>query len=192
MFLTFPCIIHSIFVDDLNIEELLQYVQDQKKSSPGVKKSNAGGWQSDDQCYLSDNPLKKVIDREMEKFFADKTIFNQSFTAKMKDMWINCNKPGDYNYSHNHPGSDLSGILWLKTPPKGGNIVFESPFSFVQYKLIESYNEDFREKSNLHSWFYIEPQERLMILFPSHLNHSVSANKSDEERISVAFNISFS
>ena len=30
-----------------------------------------------------------------------------------------------------------------------------------------------------------------MILFPSHLAHRVNENKSDEDRISIAFNIKF-
>ena len=30
-----------------------------------------------------------------------------------------------------------------------------------------------------------------MILFPSHLAHRVNENKSDEDRISIAFNIIF-
>jgi uncharacterized protein (TIGR02466 family) len=55
-----------------------------------------------------------------------------------------------------------------------------------------NYSEEFKKSTNAYDWFYIEPQEGLMIMFPSHLNHSVTSNKSDQERISVAFNISFS
>ena len=51
---------------------------------------------------------------------------------KMNSMWININGPGNYNHSHNHPGCDLSGVLWLKVPENSGNIVFESPQSFTQ------------------------------------------------------------
>jgi len=193
MFLTFPCPIHTIFTDLQNKTELIDYVYTQKNSSEGVKKSNAGGWQSDNQYYTKNyNPIRNLIDFELSKFFSNKEIFSNIFTAKVKDLWINCNGPGDYNYSHNHPGSDMSGVLWLQTPENSGNIVFESPFSFNQYKLIDNYSEDFRNKSNIHTWFYLQPQEGLMILFPAHLNHSVSKNKSNQDRISVAFNLSLS
>ena len=190
MFLTFPCPIHTIFVDIPNIDELVQYVYQESKENVGVKRSNAGGWQSDD-TYHGDNPITRIIHPQMESFFADKSLFKESLTVKMNSLWINLNKPGDYNHSHNHPGCDLSGILWLKVPPKSGNIVFESPHSFTQYKLLNNYSEEFINKINMHDWFYIEPQVGLMILFPSHLNHSVSQNKSDQDRISVAFNFSF-
>ena len=191
----FPCIIHTFFLETFNQykDELITYVQQEKIKSPGVKRSNAGGWQSThDYNQKENNPIKHLIDAQLENYFNDKQIFNNFSTAKMNSMWINCNNTGDYNHSHNHPGCDFSGVLWLKVPENSGNLVFESPFSFQQYKLLLNYSEEFKKSTNAYDWFYIEPQEGLMIMFPSHLNHSVTSNKSDQERISVAFNISFS
>ena len=37
--------------------------------------------------------------------------------------------------------------------------------------------------------FEIEPLEGVIVLFPSDLTHSVQKNTSDEDRISVSFNI---
>lgn len=190
MFLTFPCPIHTFILDIPNVEDLVQFVYTERRRSDGVKKSNAGGWQSEDN-YNGDNPITSIIHPHMEKLFADRSLFKESLSVKMNSLWINLNEPGNYNHSHNHPGSDLSGVLWLKVPPKSGNIVFESPHSFTEHKLLNSYSKEFVSNNNLHDWFFIEPQAGLLILFPSHLNHSVTQNKSDQDRISVAFNLSF-
>tara|TARA_X000001036_G_C20684750_1_gene807201 strand:- start:1598 stop:2182 length:585 start_codon:yes stop_codon:yes gene_type:complete len=190
MFLTFSCPIHTIHLDIPNIDELVQYAYQESKISEGVKKSNAGGWQSFDDYHGVDNPISKVIHLYLQEFFNNREIFSKNSTMKMNSMWININNPGNYNHSHNHPGSDLSGVLWLKVPKDSGNIVFESPNSFAQAKLMEAYSQKFKDEHTLHDWFFMQPQVGLLILFPSHLNHSVTKNDSDEDRISVAFNVS--
>jgi len=37
--------------------------------------------------------------------------------------------------------------------------------------------------------FQVEPKEGRLVLFPSWLTHRVSVNRTDEERISIAFNL---
>jgi uncharacterized protein (TIGR02466 family) len=190
MFLTFPCPLHTILIDTSHIDEMVKYAYQERESSEGVKKSNAGGWQSFDDYHGKRNPIGDVIHAHLKPFFDNRDIFNEKSMMIMKSMWININGPGSYNYSHNHPGCDLSGVLWLKTPENSGNIVFESPQSFNQFKLIEAYSQKFKDENRVYDWFFVQPQVGLMLLFPSHLNHSVSQNKSNEDRISVSFNVS--
>ena len=46
-----------------------------------------------------------------------------------------------------------------------------------------------RDRYNAYTSFNIPPQEGVMLIFPSFLLHSVEENLSDEDRISVAFNL---
>ena len=39
-------------------------------------------------------------------------------------------------------------------------------------------------------YVFIEPQEGMIMFFPSWLEHDVEPSKSDEDRISIAFNVS--
>ena len=58
--------------------------------------------------------------------------------------------------------------------------------------LIESYTEEFKQSNNYyHTWFF-DPTEGKVLIFPSHLIHEVRENKSNEDRISVSFNIRLS
>ena len=39
--------------------------------------------------------------------------------------------------------------------------------------------------------YYRIPEEGVVLLFPSHLLHRVELNESNEDRISISFNLSF-
>ena len=53
------------------------------------------------------------------------------------------------------------------------------------------YSDDFQKEHSSYTSYHFNPTEGCIILFPSHLLHHVNPNKSNEDRISVAFNMSF-
>ena len=103
--------------------------------------------------------------------------------------WININKPGDYNIKHVHPTNNLSGVLWIKCLENSGDIVFDSPNNFESFLENKSYDEDFKKSNFIDDSYHCYPTEGRMIVFPSHLQHHVQENKSNQDRISVSFNI---
>ena len=109
----------------------------------------------------------------------------------MIDAWFNINKCGDYNVCHNHPSSDLSGVLWIKSSENCGILKYQSPYNYISHNEIKSYTDDFKQETNFYSNFSYEPTEGRMLVFPSHLMHSVEPNESSEDRISVSFNVYF-
>ena len=187
----FPSIIHQFDVNGFSEiqDKLIDYAYDLKKREPeGVSISNHGGWQSSD---FSVNNEDDVLHYFIINCLAGFPVIDESFNIKV-DAWININKPGDYNIKHHHPMCDLSGVVWLKTPQDCGVITFENPVEFQTYNLIESHTEEFQQSNNFfHSWFF-KPIEGKMLIFPSYLLHDVSENKSNEDRISVSFNIKLS
>ena len=102
---------------------------------------------------------------------------------------MNNNRKGDYNKSHIHPDSHLSGVFWIKCPPDSGHLTFQSPHYFSQYNEVTSYTKEFRDETISHPTYNVFSEEGRMIIFPSSLYHHVEPNKSDEDRISVSFNI---
>ena len=73
-----------------------------------------------------------------------------------------------------------------------GDIVFESPYEFQAYQEIDSYVDEFRNSFNIDHSYYFTPTDGRMLIFPSHLMHEVEENLSNEDRISVSFNIKLS
>ena len=184
----FPSVIHQFDVNGFdNIQnQLIDYAYNlKKKDSEGVIYSNHGGWQSPSFIVKDENDLLHsfLINCLYNFPNIDKSI---NFEV---DAWIKINKKGDYNEKHNHPNSHLAGVLYLKCPKDCGNIVFDSPTGFQSYQEILSYIKEFKECNNVFQSYEFFPVEGKMLIFPSHLLHVVQANKSNEDRISVSFNM---
>ena len=54
---------------------------------------------------------------------------------------------------------------------------------------VEIIDQEFKNKNKYFHCYWFSPIEGRMLIFPSHLQHHVKENKSDEDRISVSFNI---
>ena len=172
-------------------EQLILYSYEQQKKDPlGVNKSNNGGWHSQSKYASFPNPISSTVINLIKSILNNKNFFNIKDLKKAKmQMWININKPGDFNNKHNHPGSDLSGVFWIKSLQKSGNLAFYSPNFMTQIHQINSIKDEISKKLFTTPTIDIEPLEGVIVLFPSDLNHAVQKNNSDEDRISVSFNI---
>ncbi len=189
----FPISIHQFEINDFDDMKgkLIDYAYDSKeKDSVGVTFSNIGGWQS--RSLFRDPNLSKddLINNFLVDFLSELPFVGNQFRYRL-DAWININKNGDSNMPHVHPTSHLSGVMWLKCPKNCGQIVFTSPYEFVGAKEYEIYSDDFQKEHSSYTSYHFNPTEGCIILFPSHLLHHVNPNKSNEDRISVAFNMSF-
>ena len=101
-------------------------------------------------------------------------------------MWVNINKTGDYNEIHDHnpyDGTALSGVFYVKTPANCGRIRFYDPRPFItKAPDMQYYNDG-------NTYHYFDPEPNMLLIFPAWLKHMVEPNKSNEDRISISFNI---
>ena len=184
----FPVCIHSLNIDNFDqIQDvLIRESYDLKKIDPvGRKLSNYGGWQSEIYSIdKSSDTLQSIIRKSLKGFTPIKND-----VLMIVEGWTNINKPKDYNIKHNHPQCNFAGVLWIKVPPKSGNLVFESPHSFLSFAEINCYTDEFKKETLSYESCVYEPIEGEIVIFPSFLSHCVSENKSNEDRISYSFNI---
>ena len=189
--LIFPIPIHQFDVNGFSEikDELIDYAYDYKKKDPkGVSLSNRGGWQSEGfEIINEDDVLQLFLINCLSNFPPIKESVELRGYA-----WININKPGDYNIKHVHPTNNLSGVLWIKCLENSGDIVFDSPNNFESFLENKSYDDDFKKSNFIDDSYHCYPTEGRIIVFPSHLEHHVQENKSNEDRISVSFNIRLS
>ena len=185
----FPICLHSVIVDDfdqLQTTLIKESYDSRNTDSRGRKISNVGGWQSDavgiEEC--KSRFIQKIMIESLTGF---KPMSNKTYMKV--EGWTNVNKPGDYNRLHDHPVSELSGVLWIKTPPNSGNLRFVTPQLFSRYKELDSYTQEFKEPTYSFMTYNFYPKEGTMLIFPSVLQHEVTENKSSEDRISYSFNI---
>ena len=184
----FPVPVHQFDVNGFSEiqDDLIDYVYKMKEKDPvGHTISNRRGWQS--SCFSLENEddiLQNFLTNCLSEFPPIEKYIKLFVSA-----WININPPNAFNLKHNHPTSDLSGVLWIKSQKDCGNIIFDSPRSFATHQEIECYNEDFKENNNYFHSFSFNPVAGRIMVFPSHLEHHVDFNNSQEDRISVSFNI---
>jgi uncharacterized protein (TIGR02466 family) len=85
---------------------------------------------------------------------------------------------------YSHPGYTISGIYYYRVSAEQGGLGFNNPNPIV-------YNAGFPEGRTSPQSIELIPSDGDIILFPSWLQHGTYENTSDEERISIAFNIDF-
>ena len=188
----FPVLIHDFQAFDFeNVrDEIIRYAHSERINSPrGEINSNEGGWQSRKNLNEEDSILRKVLNKSLESYL-NSGIFYPGVSFHLNSLWININKKDHYNILHTHPCSELSGVIYIKNLNKGGKIVFRSPHEFTCFAETHSYTEEINKKYDNYGAYWMDPLEGTILMFPSMLQHSVTPNKSDEERITASFNIS--
>lgn len=172
---------------DLIKDSLINWIENYKRNTESVICTNMGGWQSPSDFWTQESFLK-YFNYIFSCISTCLKIYNREF--KISNMWININHPGSYNVEHDHPESILSGVLWVKVSDNCGGLKFNSPKSFSEHSLIETLDKDIQRQINYFSTFeFKNPREGVMVLFPSHIRHSVDFNRSNSDRISIAFNL---
>lgn len=101
--------------------------------------------------------------------------------------WANVSVRGYSHKEHVHPNNFLSGVYYPKAHAGCGTIVFDDPRPQAKVVLPDITAPNIY---NTHT-FEVQPEPGHLILFPSWLTHRVKQNLTDEERISIAFNIMF-
>ena len=183
----FPTI---IYIKDLpNALQLNQYLEQKiiqwSQQDKGVAKTNAGGWHSETDMNKKEeyNPLTKELFNMQEEIYQKEHL---SLKPVLGNMWANINYPGCYNRPHIHPNSLFSGVYFIKTPQKSGNLMVYDPRPGVQMTMPN--RKEGKLPPEIWREVHYEPKAGRCIMFPSWLWHEVKPNKSNDTRISVSFN----
>ena len=173
---------------DIDIDGAIEWVYRVKNAGGGVKISNRLGWQSDNLIAEDGvDILLRPIAQTLGEIFELSLKLQRPAGVTIGNIWANISGRGAFNWSHTHPGCVLSGVLYLKTPPRSGSIVFEAPHDSAY--LLSLLSQETREGYGLHADWWPPTYPGQLLLFPAHVKHRVEPNQSDRDRISVAFNI---
>lgn len=149
------------------------------------------GWMTQD-TYLLENieceGLKKTILNELDYFVREMLFVNKNLNFIMTNSWGVKHDHGDWGQMHAHSNSIISGVFYLQTNSNSGNIIFHRDTNYTNL-FPNALDIDCESYNNMNSKIWsIEPKNNMLLLFPSHLNHSILQNLSEEQRFVVAFN----
>ena len=151
----------------------------------GRKLSNRGGWQSK-EIALPEGLVYHIMNS------CQRTIDDFGYNVEktrlfMGNSWVNINRGPNTNQIHQHHGSFLSGVFYLKTTPESGKIFFYRNFDQAYITSSFASIENFTSLSS--ATVNYPPKDGRLIIFPANLSHAVDESTDDEDRISIAFNI---
>src|SRR5690606_26587540 len=108
--------------------------------------------------------------------------------VQITGCWATVLARGATHKSHTHPNNYLSAVYYLRTHPGAETINFHDPRSqagVVRPPVTELTAENTDQ-------VVVPVASGTLLMFPAYLPHSVDESASDEERISVSFNLMFS
>jgi uncharacterized protein (TIGR02466 family) len=115
--------------------------------------------------------------------------YSQAFKFKtpqlsIREFWVNVAPKGAYQEGHVHidPARKIifSGVLYLDPPKNCGSFRISNPNKISMMHLL-----DCPQAKDV----IIEPKDGLMIMFPAWMRHEALINPSEQERISISWNI---
>lgn len=185
----FPSLVWTTLFDDRGHfnAKLLESAKRMRSNDPrGVANTNVKGWQSPN--ILQDLPefadinlrILQVCERigESLNFKSNHTYNHQA--------WVNISPPGASNKLHFHPNCHFSGVYYVSLKaPECGSIFFRDPriaSRMMTYPAVEPTPFTADE-------IQMRPEAGRMYVFPGWLEHGVEENMSDQDRVSISFNV---
>ena len=146
------------------------------------------GWQSEqtlhDREELQD--LVACVGNATRSILRFLQIGHDAF--EITGCWATVLATGAAHKAHSHPNNYLSGAYYVRTHPGADTINFHDPRNqagVIRPPVMELTAENTDQ-------VVVKVTNGTLLLFPAYLEHSVDANTSGEERVSISFNIMFS
>ena len=105
----------------------------------------------------------------------------------MLNGWFNVNQKGNSNQIHTHGGSFISGTYYVQAEQDQSELIFYK--NFTEDFVISSAGQIDNFTAISGATCRYPPKTGRLILFPSYVPHGVMPSTSDNERISLAFNM---
>lgn len=185
----FPTFVWTTLFDDRSSfnTRMLDLANRMRSSDPaGVDNTNVKGWQSP-------NILQNLQEFEEMNLrilqVCQRIAESQNFKPNMRyghQAWVNISPPGASNKIHYHANCHFSGVYYISVKaPECGSIFFRDPrvasrmLSYPASKPTEFTTDEVR----------FPPEAGRMYVFPGWLEHGVEENCSNQDRVSISFNV---
>lgn len=113
-------------------KDLAEYIYNlREKENVGLKRSNRGGWHSENFKLGFKNTIQNNFALTVQKYiisaFQNYGWKTKDVAIRIKEMWAIINKKNDFNVLHTHPNCYLSAAYYVKAPKNCGRFQLECP-----------------------------------------------------------------
>ena len=123
--------------------------------------------------------IADVIDYHLKQYIPSE--FHQR-KYDIVESWFTKTLKNQYSHQHHHGRWDIAGCYYVQTNGSDGSIHFHNPTSLTASYIFANHVDQTVSYA---------PVVGRILLFPAWLAHNVSENRTDSERVSIAFNIAF-
>ena len=181
----FPTFVCKTQLGKTTYEPINQTIRAQLPQWPGT--SAGGAWQSGPGLHKLGILRALIACIDIEVYSVLDFLKIGPSGSEITGCWANALEPGAAHAMHSHPNNFLSGVYYVQIQPGADTINFHDPrpqTGIIRPPVVEltAYNTD---------QVVVSVAEGMLLLFPAWLPHSVSANRSDRQRISISFNVMF-
>ena len=165
---------------------ILKALADMRRDAPALEPGQ--GWQSAQD--LHEHEAMRELVSCIQHCAAGVLRFLRIGTTECEitGCWATVLARGASHKLHSHPNNFLSGVYYVRTGEGADTINFHDPRSqagVIRPPVVELTAENTDQ-------VVVRVSDGTLLLFPSWLEHSVDANRSNDERISISFNLMFS
>ncbi len=185
----FPSLVWTTLFDDrvsFNAKLLELAEQMRRKDPNGVSNTNVKGWQSPNilQNLEEFGDINLRILQACERI-AESQHYQPNVVLRHQ-AWVNISPPGASNKLHYHANCHFSGVYYISLKaPECGSIFFRDPrVASRMFTAPITRQTDFTAEE-----VRMRPEEGRIYIFPGWLEHGVEENKSDQDRVSISFNV---
>jgi uncharacterized protein (TIGR02466 family) len=166
---------------------LLQEIRAHQAEEPRILSANNPGCWRGHRDYKNWPQLRDFATRKI-KIIHDHYVKLGTSCAPLDGMqddrfefefWANVNEPGSRNLIHSHSKWHWSGVYYIQGVDTGAIEFYSTPYLNQQVTLGLPFGQSFTA----------EPADGLLLIFPSYLLHEVRTNRSNKQRINIAFNV---
>ena len=164
-------------------------------------KKGGEGWISD-ETYNTDKTYNVSNDINFSEVtdFIQKGVHNYMLQTGIDERWIRKEpyyawytiyKKNNFKDFHNHSACAISTIYFVKCDDTSAKVIFKNPYQdMMNIPQSSSIALDNKKKEVELSGHIIkfQPVPGLLLVFRSHIEHCVERQKSNNERISLAYN----
>ena len=132
--------------------------------------------------------LRGKIDLGIQEYMNHLGVDQSQVQLRITTSWVNQYKKGDSTHQHSHSNSIISGVYYLEDCDETAPILFHRAPGYVNL-WPNTINLPIKTHNALNiDVITVIPKAGELIMWPSHLAHSVPPNQSDTQRHTIAFN----
>ena len=166
-------------------ERLAAHLKELHNSDPrGRPRGSAGVWQSRDDLHRTED-LAELVSLINEASRAALSLLQVECTLKITGLWGNISRGETVLHEHTHPNNYLSGVFYVRMPEGAGAIAFKDPRP--QTRVLRP--RSLRDNPLNSLEFECAATTGTLLLFPAWLEHGIRPSRTEDERISIAWNL---